>query len=123
MKQYDFDGVVSKGHHPDVGDVIVSGRCWDECQVIYDYLEKHDLKGIPVFFNPMPYAKRGDHTIEARTASAMHKIKTFRALVAHNVISEILEDDPLQLKLIEEKLWPVISSVKTTLIHNPEGNY
>ena len=102
MNVFDFDGVVSTGNYsPQSNDVIVTGRCFDECEVVYSYLQENNLSGVAVFFNPISISFRGDHTIGARTISGLHKTDVIDKLRKNGCfIDKIYEDDPLQAKLI-----------------------
>jgi len=99
---YDFDGVVSIGVCPRPGDIIITGRPVDQYKVVYDYLESIDMLGkVIVYFNPITYEVRGDHTIEARTYSGEHKANIINCLLINNTpIGHYFEDDDLQASIV-----------------------
>ena len=102
---YDFDGVTSIGVTPRPGDIIITGRSIDEYNVVFDYLKSIDMiDKVMVYFNPINYHVRGDHTEEARTYSGNHKARTINNLLLNKVnIGYYFEDDPLQAELVLEK--------------------
>lgn len=100
----DFDGVVSEGIWPEGNKVIVTGRCLDEWEVIWNYLITNN-KRCPVYFNQMPLARRGNHTLESRTYSAWHKADIINRLSRSGFnIKSIYEDDPLQIEIMNQQL-------------------
>lgn len=101
---YDFDGVVSIGITPRIGDIIVTGRCIDEYKEVYSYLESIDMLGkVVVYFNPIMLKTRGNHTTEARAYSGKHKANIINSLIQNSVdIGLYFEDDILQAKLVIE---------------------
>ena len=101
---YDFDGVTSIGVTPREGDVIITGRCFDECYVIFDYLKDHNLLDkIPVYFNPIQFNYRGEGTEYSRSSSAKHKASILQKMLDNSVnIGYFFEDDPLQKDIIIE---------------------
>lgn len=105
MRAFDFDGVVTAGYYPARGDIIITGRCVDEAEVVYEYLQKRVGYLVPVFFNPVMYILRGDKTEAARRHSAQHKISTLCRLFENKVpIESFVEDDALQFNLIAGSL-------------------
>lgn len=105
INAFDFDGVVSLGITPGKNDIIITGRCYDEAHIIYKELNKRGIKNA-VFFNPISYDVRGDHTASARIYSGEHKARTLKQLQKNctNVLC-FFEDDPLQAKIIKESGW------------------
>ena len=101
---YDFDGVTSIGVTPREGDVIITGRCFDECGVIFDYLKEHNLLDkIPVYFNPIQFHHRGEGTEHSRSSGAKHKASILQKMLDNQVnIGYFFEDDPLQKDIIVE---------------------
>lgn len=99
---FDFDGVVSTGITPRKCDIIITGRCFDECSVVYNHMRENFEYDVAVFFNPIQYSKRGDHTEDARSISGRHKADTIYNLLLQGVkIGNIFEDDPLQIEFIK----------------------
>lgn len=104
VKAYDFDGVVSEGIHIPrwQHDIIISGRTFQESAVIYDKMEELGIKNA-VYFNPIHYKDRGDHTVSARTSSGTHKAAIISMLFANKVnLVEFFEDDFIQADIIKE---------------------
>lgn len=110
---YDFDGVVSIGVTPRVGDIICTGRTIDEYGVVYSYLDSIGLLGkVIVYFNPINYETRGDHTTEARTYSGNHKANIIKSLISNGVkIGHYFEDDPLQIEIVCQHNPEIIDKV------------
>jgi hypothetical protein len=102
---YDFDGVISIGITPrSESDVIITGRCIDEQDEIKAILKQRGIK-CKVYFNPMTLAQRGNHTVEARTFSGIHKASTINKLLMQGVnITRFFEDDPIQYQIIQDNL-------------------
>lgn len=110
MNMFDFDGVVSIGLCPAVGDVVVTGRGFDECEIVYAKLK--ELLGvsqsvkIPVFFNTKLKSQN-----RTRLDSARHKVETLsRLLSAGNRIETIFEDDPVQFEYMKKNIDEAFSS-------------
>lgn len=98
MNTFDLDGVISVGIHPGPGDVIITGRSFEEAPETYRYLHS---KGIynAVFFNPLPFDKK------TRETSGNHKAATIiRLLNRGNSISVHFEDDEIQMSVIQKAL-------------------
>lgn len=98
---YDFDGTLTTGRfNPDPkSSIILTGRCIDECHIVYKKCKELNLPDLPIFFNPLILEMRGDYCEEARIKSAYHKVKVL------NDLSEIynvthFEDDPIQISII-----------------------
>lgn len=117
---YDFDGVVSTGKfYLRPGDVIVTGRCVDEAQIVLGMLSKLGVDMIPVYFNPIMLKDRGENTEKARTISAYHKVSICKSMLANGVkIRDCYEDDPLQLQIIKS----CIRGLKIHFVENGEIN-
>jgi len=116
---YDFDGVVSTGEYaPNIGDVIITGRCYHECDIVYDYLSHHSISGVAVFFNPMHIDYRGNHTLGSRTLSGKHKANVIKQLESNGCeLGKMFEDDPIQAKIIRAscpniEIFPVKPTVE-----------
>lgn len=96
MNMFDFDGVVSIGLCPRPGDVIVTGRGFDECEFVrtrlIEILGPYLASKIPIFFN-MKLKGQG----RTRRDSANHKADILAQLLSHgHQIETIFEDDPEQ---------------------------
>lgn len=118
MNCFDFDGVICESFDseplimPDEWDVIITGRCFDESDLVLKYLQEHGIFNA-VYFNPVTLNHRGNHTERSRTLAALHKISILEALLVNNSsIDKFFEDDPLQYELIKTKLGHLISVVK-----------
>lgn len=100
---FDFDGVVSLGITPTPGDVIITGRCIDETEEVYNVLRSRGCLWTRVFFNPMLLKDRGNHTEEARTYSGKHKANIIQKLKEEKIeVVRFFEDDELQASIIKE---------------------
>jgi hypothetical protein len=101
---YDFDGVVSIGITPSSSqDVVITGRCLDESEIVFDILKKRNIL-CNVYLNPMLLAERGNHTESSRILSAHHKAKTITVLEREKIckVVRFFEDDPLQLDILKK---------------------
>ena len=100
---YDFDGVVSLGIRPRFSDdIIITGRCQEESPYVFEKLSEMGIS-CNVMFNQMTLAERGDHTVQARTYSGLHKAKTIKELKEQGIeVVRFFEDDPVQKAIIEE---------------------
>jgi hypothetical protein len=100
---YDFDGVVSLGIRPCFSDdIIITGRCQEESPYVFEKLSELGIS-CNVMFNQMTLAERGDHTVQARTYSGLHKAKTIKDLKEQGIeVMRFFEDDPIQKAIIEE---------------------
>lgn len=100
---YDFDGVVSIGIRPRFSDdIIITGRCQEESPYVFEKLSEMGIS-CNVMFNQMTLAERGDHTVQARTYSGLHKAKTIKELKEQGIeVVRFFEDDPVQKAIIEE---------------------
>lgn len=121
---FDFDGVVTAGLHPTKGDLVVTGRCIDECDHVYKYLLDKVGFLVPVYFNPILYKDRTDKSVKSRTLSGNHKAMTLIDLLSNKVpISKVLEDDKIQFDIIKETLdrWPFGFDLKPELVFIEHG--
>lgn len=102
MNVFDYDGVITLGLAPTVGDVVVTGRAVDEASVVNHHL--HMMLGdsafkIPVYFNPM--SKNLGRT---RHDSARHKVNVIKMLAEYNEIVHVFEDDEIQFDILKKEL-------------------
>ena len=120
MNIFDFDGVTSIGLHPRSTDVIVTGRSFEECEVIYSYMRDNNFS-CPVYFNPISLEKRETGTEKSRLCSASHKSKLILMFLENSAeIDYIFEDDPFQLEIIRSNLPESLRS-KVVLIDSNLG--
>lgn len=121
----DFDGVLNlddrllKENLPCEDYIVITGRCVDECQYVYDFFKKYNLLIPPIYFNPIRYTERGDHSYRSRLYSARHKVVVIQ-MIRVNIceITYFQEDDPLQYEFIRQS----IPDLSLKLI-NSGGNY
>jgi hypothetical protein len=120
---FDFDGVISTLSVVPSHDncVIVSGRCYNESDEVYEILEKNNIKKstgyhYPVYFNMMPIEIRG-YEQDSRIISSLHKSNVIRTFVANGVkIGNIYEDDEIQYEFIKSNLKSIIASNVINLV-------
>jgi len=101
---YDFDGVVSIGIIPhNKHDVIITGRCLDEQEIVLSYLKQQHLEH-KIFFHDISLIDKGkNHSRKSRILSGQHKAKTIENLKKINIhVIRFFEDDMLQLEIIKE---------------------
>lgn len=104
LVSYDFDGVITTGNYSHTHDqfsVVITGRCIDEYKYVYRILAENKMM-LPVYFNPISYSKRGDHTYKSRLLSGKHKARILKTLSKNFKIAHY-EDDPLQIEIIKLK--------------------
>ena len=102
VNMYDFDGVTSEGviFPQTEHDVIITGRTFQESKVVYDKMAELKISNA-VYFNPIHYKDRGDHTVAARKSSGNHKANIISLLKANGVnIGRFWEDDKIQADII-----------------------
>lgn len=107
MNGFDIDGVITVGIRPAPGDVIITGRSYEEAPETLRYLQSIGLGEFPVYFNPSPFA---DKTREGSGTWKAHMIYMLQ-------VTTFFEDDPVQAKVIEGKaVWSEfpVSVVKVT---------
>lgn len=101
MNVFDFDGVITIGLLPQVGDVVITGRGYDECHIVYRELQKKlptIWYQIPVFFN-----SRTKSNGRTREDSGNHKLRTIYNLIRDdNKIDIVFEDDPIQFEILKK---------------------
>jgi len=87
-KAYDYDGVASEGIELQEGAPIITGRSFEE-------LDKVDIKGHPVYFNPKTFAEKNLQNSAEWKAEMINKLG----------IEEFFENEDEQADIIE-KLCP-----------------
>lgn len=106
IKVFDFDGVVTEGKWPqkENGDVIVTGRCLDECDDVYNYLIENGIPLVPVYFKPMLVRVVGKGSPLSRKTSGLHKSRIISILNREVGVDQIYEDDMMQIQVMKEHL-------------------
>ena len=90
MIGYDFDGVITAGHPPEPGSVIITGRTIIEAPATLKYLKQIKV-WCPVFFNHIPFKDKTDLT------SAVHKARLIQMLG----VDTFYEDTLAQAEIIK----------------------
>lgn len=102
INAFDYDGVVSLGITPGPNDVIISGRCFDEAPEINKKLRERGIFNA-IYFNPISYELRGDHTEACRKISGHHKVAIVCMLKINGItVKNFFEDDNIQAKIIKK---------------------
>ena len=115
---FDIDGVIHLGNgvcgiHPGPGDVIITGRSFEEAPETLAFLRKNGIHN-PVFFNQCHYEDK------SRTGSGFHKAETIKLLWrARLTIEYFFEDDEVQKTEIERNLGEIkdVWKMPTEVIH------
>jgi hypothetical protein len=112
VNSFDFDGVIyfggdNIGTRPSEGDVIITGRSFEERPKTEAWCQKFGIKN-QIFFSPIP-----EH-LKTREISGFHKAITLRELQKTMKIAIHFEDDPIQ-KAIIEAMVPEVNVVH--LVH------
>ena len=115
---FDIDGVIHLGDgvcgiHPGPGDVIITGRSFEEAPETLAFLRRNGIHN-PVFFNQVEYDEK------SREGSGFHKAETIKLLWrAGLTIEYFFEDDEVQKAEIERNLGEVkeIWRMPTEVIH------
>ena len=113
VNTFDFDGVVyfggeNPGVRPAPGDIIITGRSYEERDKTESWCKKYGIKN-QVIYSQIPFQ------LKTREISGYHKAVTLRALGRTMKIAIHFEDDPIQ-KAIIEAMVPEVSVVH--LVHN-----
>lgn len=100
MKGYDYDGVITKGLLPGMGDVIITGRSCSMSDVARTYgdMERRKIRDVAVYFMP---------TVWKGFAGKKGLVKTgeWKALMIDILeLDEFFEDDLTQHKAIVDHL-------------------
>ena len=112
VNSFDFDGVIyfggdNIGTRPSEGDIIITGRSFEEGPKTKAWCQKFGIKN-QIFFSPIP-----EH-LKTREISGFHKALTLRKLLETTKIGIHFEDDPIQ-KAIIEAMVPEVNLVH--LVH------
>jgi hypothetical protein len=120
LTSWDFDNTLTTGlFSPKEGDIILTGRCYDEAPYVFQKLKELGIMiQLPIFFNPMPIRVRGDHNEEARIKSACHKVEVLNKLIHYNDVTHY-DDDLVQIDMIRR----YVPQVNIIVVPNPNGNF
>lgn len=113
-KDFKIDGLLLNDYYKKLvlteDCIILTGRCFNESKYVINKLKELGIFEQPVFFNPLHLSIRGNHSEEARTKSAIHKVDVLTKLSVNHEVTHF-EDDPIQIKLISGML-PYIELIK-----------
>lgn len=114
MNGFDFDGVINfsgnSGIYPGPGDIIITGRSFDEAHYVNGILKERGITNA-VYFNPMTTEKRQTGTETSRKNSGRHKAVIIKLFENHGIfLDKFFEDDELQIAEIK-KLHPALKIV------------
>ena len=113
---FDIDGVIHLGDgicgiRPGPGDVIITGRSFEEEPETLAFLRKNGIHN-PVFFNQCHYEEK------TRKSSGFHKAETIKILHRAGLsIRYFFEDDEVQKAEIEAMIKTNCWDMKTKVIH------
>ena len=116
INAFDIDGVIHLGGgacgiRPGAGDVIITGRSYEEEPETLAFLRRNEIHN-QVFFNPCKYEHK------SRESSGNHKGRIIVALQSLGCeIQYFFEDDEVQKKAIEDFLYRNQLGDKTRVIH------
>jgi hypothetical protein len=108
VNSFDFDGVIyfgnkNPGVRPAKGDVIITGRSYEEADKTREFCMKYEIDN-EIYFSQVP-----EH-LKTREISGYHKAITLRTLSKKMNIAIHFEDDPVQKDIIEA-LCPFVKVV------------
>lgn len=109
MNSYDIDGVIYinkeiRGVNPGDGDIIITGRSFEESESTYKMLKSRGIIN-RVYFNPIPFAEKTRETSGIHKASILNELKAMGTIIkAH------FEDDEIQIEQIK-KLAPWVNII------------
>lgn len=119
ITSWDFDGTLTTGQFvPKSGDVIVTGRCFDEASIVINKLKDLGIVPLAIYFNTLPLSVRGDHSEDARVKSAMHKVDVLTKLSVNCDVVHY-DDDPIQIKILKDSL----PQVEVVEVPNIQGKF
>ncbi len=112
VNSFDFDGVIyfgnqNPGVRPAQGDVIITGRSYEEEDKTRRFCREYGIEN-DIYFSQVP-----EH-LKTREISGYHKAITLRNLSKEMNIAIHFEDDPIQKDIIEA-LCPFVKVVH--LVH------
>jgi len=114
---FDIDGVIHLGDgvcgiRPGPGDVIITGRSFEEEAETLAFLRRNGINN-PVFFNQCHYEEK------SRTGSGNHKAETIKLLHRAGLsVQYFFEDDEVQKAEIERGIEEVSTwGIGTKVIH------
>lgn len=112
VNSFDFDGVIyfgnkNPGARPAKGDVIITGRSYEEEDKTRKFCKEYGIEN-DIYFSQVP-----EH-LKTREISGYHKAMTLRNLSQNINIAIHFEDDPIQKEIIEA-LCPSVKVVH--LVH------
>jgi hypothetical protein len=100
INTFDFDGVIyfggeNPGVRPSEGDIIITGRSFEESEKTLAWCKKFGIRN-HIIFSQVPEA------LKTREISGYHKAITLRELLKTKIVAIHFEDDPIQKDIIEE---------------------
>ena len=98
----DFDGIITNGCSPMIGDIVITGRSFEESNYVFDYLNWVGFVP-PVYFNPIPVSVRGTDTHESQVISGSHKSNWICNISKYTNIINIFEDNITQFNIIKSR--------------------
>ena len=99
VNTFDFDGVIyfgneNPGVRPASGDIIITGRSFEEREKTEAWCRKYEISN-RIIFSKIPF------DLKTREISGYHKALTLRELQKTMIIALHFEDDPVQKAIIE----------------------
>jgi len=99
VNTFDFDGVIyfggdNIGTRPSEGDIIITGRSYEEREKTETWCKRFGIKN-QIIFSQVP------EKLKTREISGYHKAITLRELQKTMKIAIHFEDDPIQKAIIE----------------------
>lgn len=100
INTYDIDGVIYLGEYdglyPGKGDIIVTGRSFEEKPETIRMLRSRGIEN-PVMFNPLPFDEK------SRVTSGQHKGRVIKNMIDSGVEHGVhFEDDEIQIEEIRK---------------------
>lgn len=115
MRTFDIDGVICMGNwvgvRPSPGDIIITGRSFEEANETDDFLQSHNITN-RVYYNPVKFEGK------TRESSGEHKARIIKKLIEDGLqIRCHFEDDEVQAKIIERKTGLPVVLLKHNLVN------
>lgn len=115
MRTFDIDGVICMGNwvgvRPSPGDIIITGRSFEEANETDDFLRSHNITN-RVYYNPVKFESK------TRESSGEHKARIIKKLIEDGLqIRCHFEDDEVQAKIIERKTGLPVVLLKHNLVN------